>query len=104
MPSEYYMVEAKLLLGCAASDIPRAEEIRTVIKDIWDIRMAKLRTSMDIFIKSTGQFARLNHLTIMEINSARPLLPHALDQLDRLSEVRINFCLFKLVVFMSKMV
>lgn len=87
MPSEYYMVEAKVLLSCAASDIARAEEVRTIIKDIWDIRMAKLRTSMDTFIKSTGQYAKLNFLTIMEINSARPLLPYALDQLNRLNEV-----------------
>jgi len=32
MPSEHYMVEAHLLLGVAAEDIPHADEIRTILK------------------------------------------------------------------------
>nr|CAD7576401.1 unnamed protein product [Timema californicum] len=32
MPSEHYMVEARLLLGAAAEDVPRTDEIRTVLK------------------------------------------------------------------------
>ncbi|XP_026470032.1 probable DNA replication complex GINS protein PSF2 [Ctenocephalides felis] len=88
MPNPHYMVEAKLILNTAAEDIPRAEEIRTIIKDIWDIRMAKLRTSMDAFIREGGSYAKLDHLTAMEINSVRPLLPHALDQLFRLQMVQ----------------
>lgn len=89
MPNPHYMVEAKLILNTAAEDIPRAEEIRTIIKDIWDIRMAKLRTSMDAFIREGGSYAKLDHLTAMEINSVRPLLPHALDQLFRLQMVSL---------------
>lgn len=87
MPNEHYMVEAKLLLCVAAEDIPRSEEIRTAVKDIWDIRMAKLRTSMDALMKVGGSYGRLDHLTLMEINSAKPLLPHAMDQLYRLRKV-----------------
>lgn len=90
MPSEHYMVEAKLLLGVCSEDIPRSDEIRTIIKDIWDIRMSKLRTSMDALVKSGGNYGRLDHLTMMEINAAKPLLPLAMDQLYRLRKV----CLF----------
>lgn len=89
MPSEHYMIETKLLLGCAAEDIPRADEIRTIIKDIWDIRMSKLRTSMDTLIKLGGSHAALDNLTLMELNSIRPLLPHALDQLHQLKKVSV---------------
>lgn len=33
-------------------DIPRADEIRTLVKDIWDLRVAKLRSSsLDGFVK-----------------------------------------------------
>jgi hypothetical protein len=32
MPSEHYMVEGHLLLGAASEDIPRADEIRTILK------------------------------------------------------------------------
>ncbi|KAI4462235.1 dna replication complex gins protein psf2 [Holotrichia oblita] len=88
MPSEHYMIEAKLLLGCASDDIPRADEIRTVIKDIWDIRMSKIRSSVDVLVKGAGTYAAVDNLTLMEINSIRPLLPHALDQLYRMRKTR----------------
>ncbi|CAH2086011.1 unnamed protein product [Euphydryas editha] len=84
MPHEHYMVEAKLLLGAAAEDIPRASEVKTIIKDIWDIRMSKLRTSMDALMKSGGSYGRLDHLTMMEINSVKPLLPQAMDELHKI--------------------
>ncbi|CAH1957684.1 unnamed protein product [Acanthoscelides obtectus] len=84
MPSDHYMVEAKILLDCASDDIPRADEIRTIIKDIWDIRMSKIRTSVNKLIKNADSYAGLDNLTVMEINSIRPILPHALDQIYRI--------------------
>ncbi|XP_063531806.1 probable DNA replication complex GINS protein PSF2 [Cydia strobilella] len=84
MPNEHYMVEAKLILGTAPEDVPRAAEIKTIIKDIWDIRMSKLRTSMDALMKAGGSYGRLDHLTMMEINSVKPLLPEAMDELHRI--------------------
>lgn len=87
MPSEHYMIEAKLILGCAGEDIQRSEEIRTIIKDIWDVRMSKVRTSMDALVKEGASYAVLDNLTMMEINTSRPLLPHALDQLNRLKVI-----------------
>lgn len=84
MPSEHYMVEAQLILKCAAEDVAHSEEIRTAIKDIIDIRAAKLRTSMDDFMKGDGTYAKLDNLTIFEIHSVRPLLPYSLDLIDRL--------------------
>ncbi|XP_015519211.1 probable DNA replication complex GINS protein PSF2 isoform X1 [Neodiprion pinetum] len=84
MPSDHYMDETLMLLGVAPEDIPQAEEIRTIVKDLWDIRMSKLRTSVDAFMKSDSAFAKLDHLTPMEINCIRPSLPHALDQRDRI--------------------
>lgn len=91
MPSNFYMVEVKQLLGCASDDFPRADEIRTIIKDIWDIRMSKLRSSVDQLIRNQGAYAVVDNLTIMEINSVRPILPHALDQIHRMKSVRELF-------------
>ncbi|XP_076183282.1 DNA replication complex GINS protein PSF2-like protein isoform X2 [Ptiloglossa arizonensis] len=87
MPSNHFMDEAQLLLSVASDDISDADRIRTAVKDIWDIRMSKLRTSIDAFLKSEGLHAKLDHLTAMEINSVRPLLPHALDQMLRIQSV-----------------
>lgn len=94
MPSEHYIVEAKLLLGCASDDIPNADSIRTIIKDIWDIRMAKIRKSVDLLIKSSRSYAKIDHLTLMEINSMRPILPHAMDQIYRLKVFYISVTIY----------
>ncbi|XP_031849738.1 DNA replication complex GINS protein PSF2-like protein [Nomia melanderi] len=87
MPSNHYIDEAQLLLSHGSEDIPDSDRIRTAIKDIWDIRMSKLRTSISAFLKSEGLHAKLDHLTAMEINSVRPLLPHALDQMYRIQNM-----------------
>lgn len=71
--------------------------------------MSKLRTSIDAFLKSDGMHAKLDHLTAMEINSVRPLLPHALDQMMRIQTVSIisqknNFITrFILLLIMNKL-
>lgn len=90
MPNEHYMVEAKLLLGAASEDIPDSAEIKTKIKDIWDIRMSKLRTSMDALMKTGRGYGRLDHLTMMEINSVKPVLPAAMDKLLSIQLVNTN--------------
>ena len=40
-------------------DIPHADETRTLIKDIWDIRISKLRSSIDTFVKSDATHAKV---------------------------------------------
>jgi len=86
MPSGHYMEVAQLLYTHALSDIPHADEIRTLIKDIWDIRAAKLRNSIDMFMRSDETYARLNHLTVMEINTVRGILTKSLDRLHQLQK------------------
>lgn len=45
---------------CSASDnIPKADEIRTLVKDIWDTRIAKLRLSADSFIRQMEAHAKV---------------------------------------------
>lgn len=47
---------------CSAADnIPKADEIRTLVKDIWDTRMAKLRLSADSFISQQEAHAQVKH-------------------------------------------
>lgn len=81
LPSKHYMELAQLLLKFAINDIPRADDIRTLVKDIWDLRVAKLRSSIDQFVKSESTHAKLNHLTLMELNTVRPFLTTALDSM-----------------------
>ncbi|KAF7699378.1 DNA replication complex GINS protein PSF2 [Silurus meridionalis] len=87
IPSLHYMELTKLLLNHAADNIPRADEIRTLVKDIWDTRIAKLRLSADSFINQQEAHARLDNLTLMEINTTRTFL---LDSLNCMYKLRSN--------------
>ena len=51
---------------CSASDnIPKADEIRTLIKDIWDTRIAKLRLSTDSFISQQEAHAKVKRTWVL---------------------------------------
>uniref|UniRef100_A0A8C6SI58 DNA replication complex GINS protein PSF2 n=1 Tax=Neogobius melanostomus TaxID=47308 RepID=A0A8C6SI58_9GOBI len=64
-----------------------ADEIRTLVKDIWDTRIAKLRLSADSFINQQEAHAKLDNLTLMEINTIRSFL---LDSLNCMYKLRSN--------------
>ncbi|NXP12718.1 PSF2 protein, partial [Thinocorus orbignyianus] len=84
MPSPYYMELTKLLLNYASDNIPKADEIRTLVKDTWDTRMAKLRLSADSFVRQQEVHAKLDNLTLMEINTTGTFLTQALDHMYKL--------------------
>lgn len=48
----------------AADDIPHADEVRTLIKDIWDLRIAKLRKSIDIMVSQQEVYARVSTIVL----------------------------------------
>ena len=85
MPTPNIFVVSNLILDCAKEDIERADQVRMVLRDIWDIRQAKLRRSVDGFIQGGFLHSKLNHLQLIELNAVRPLLPHAFDQINRLN-------------------
>ena len=43
LPDPYLFVKAQLIMDVGNSDLTKADEVRTIIKDIWDIRQSKLR-------------------------------------------------------------
>jgi hypothetical protein len=43
----------------ASDNIPKADAIRTLIKDLWDTRMAKLRVSADSFVQQQEAHAKV---------------------------------------------
>lgn len=48
-----------LFVVSARDDIPHADEVQTLIKDIWEIRMAKLRKSINIMVQDKETHARV---------------------------------------------
>jgi GINS complex subunit 2 len=59
MPSDHYMEVAMAILNNASDDVQDADQVRTLIKDIWDIRVAKLRRSIDQMIRSQSVSAEV---------------------------------------------
>lgn len=86
MPSDHYMVETKLIIGETPEDVPRSEEIRTMIKDIFDIRMSKYRAFMDTYVRGESTQIKLDNLTAFEVHSCTPVFTHALDLIGRLKQ------------------
>lgn len=88
MPSENYMVISKLLFSSASDDVPHVDEIKTFIKDIYDIRMSKLRAAINSQVDSGNNnenpIISYTNLTMQEVNTVKPFLPYASDLVARL--------------------
>lgn len=51
----------KLYFSASASeDIQRADEVRALVKDIWDLRLAKLRKSIDVMVTQQETFGKVS--------------------------------------------
>uniref|UniRef100_A0A8C2MRP9 GINS complex subunit 2 n=1 Tax=Cricetulus griseus TaxID=10029 RepID=A0A8C2MRP9_CRIGR len=74
VPSPHYMEITKLLLNHASDNISKADTIRTLIKDLRDTRMAKLRVSADNFVWQQEA----------HINTSRAFLTQALKHMYKL--------------------
>lgn len=98
MPSEHYMVISKLMFGTASDDVPYVDEIKTLIKDIYDIRLSKLRAAVsnqvDQGANNEGSAAATvvsyTNLTIQEVNTVKPFLPYAADLVARLERAHLQ--------------
>lgn len=84
LPNPRLFVVSNLLLDVAAGDFNQVDDIKTIIKDIWDVRQSKLRKIVDSFVLSGSLRATLNHVQLIEINSVRPLLPETINHIHRL--------------------
>ncbi|VDP01685.1 unnamed protein product [Soboliphyme baturini] len=84
LPSPHFMEISQLLLNRCPTDILHADLVKTLIQDIMDTRAAKLRTSMDMFVRSENTHAQVNHLTQLEICRFRRFLILSLQQLRTL--------------------
>jgi GINS complex subunit 2 len=84
VPSESYVEISQLIVEHFAEEIPESNNIRLLIKDILDQRLAKLRTSVDAFMKRSDPMGKVDHITQIELCSLRNLLTCGMDQLEML--------------------
>lgn len=97
MPSEHYMVISKLIFSNASDDVPHLDEIKTLIKDIYDIRLSKLRAAVSNQVdqgvndgSATVAVVSYTNLTLQEINTVKPFLPYAADLVARLERAHLQ--------------
>ncbi|KAK4470662.1 hypothetical protein MN116_006195 [Schistosoma mekongi] len=85
-PHSQYIEISTLLLQHAPEDIPNPESIRNIIRDVWDIRVGKLLSSVNGFLSSGSSTARVSQLTNMELATLHNLLTNSMDQLSLLRQ------------------
>uniref|UniRef100_A0A914WYX9 DNA replication complex GINS protein PSF2 n=1 Tax=Plectus sambesii TaxID=2011161 RepID=A0A914WYX9_9BILA len=78
----HFMELAHLLLRECSDDVPDSDQLKTLVHDMWDSRVAKMRTSTVKFLQSGEQRAELNNLTQMEITYARTSLRAATNHVN----------------------
>ncbi|KAF8571732.1 hypothetical protein P879_02594 [Paragonimus westermani] len=80
-PHRKYAEIATFMLQYAPDDIEHPESIRTVVRDLLDIRVGKLVASVSGFMDSGALVAGVTKLTTMELATLSTLLLKTLDQL-----------------------
>lgn len=74
MPCQEYYEVTKILCEEAPDDIPHIDDIRSKVKDVYDLRINKLKSSMQALFESDQAHAKLNNLTPFELHLYGPFL------------------------------
>ena len=74
----HYIEVAKELLECAADDIPEVHRVRSLLKDIEDVRRGKVERGLRNFDQNTMS-VKLTNLSAMELNRIRTVAAGALE-------------------------
>ncbi|KAK4512075.1 uncharacterized protein ATC70_013318 [Mucor velutinosus] len=78
----HYMEISQMLLETASDDIPNAEQIRKLLKDLRETRQAKSRTGLAVL---DDKWLGMNNLSLMEINEIRPFFTRAFNEMGKLN-------------------
>ncbi|KAI8639478.1 DNA replication complex GINS protein PSF2 [Parasitella parasitica] len=78
----HYMELSQMLLETASDDIPNAEQIRKLLKDLRETRQAKSRAGLDVL---DDKWLGMNNLSLMEINEIRPFFTRAFNEMGKLN-------------------
>ncbi|ORZ08548.1 putative DNA replication complex GINS protein PSF2, partial [Lobosporangium transversale] len=83
----HYMEIAQLLLENACDDIPSADAVRTLIKDLRETRQSKARQGVAA-LGST--YLQMDNIGLMEINEIRPFFTRAFHEIQKLKPIGNN--------------
>ncbi|MEN2497708.1 MAG: DNA replication complex GINS protein PSF2 [Marteilia pararefringens] len=69
----------------AASDIPDLDETKTLLKDVFELRLLKLKRSISQVFLINASHAMINNVTSLELNIFRSFLDQSLDLHQRIN-------------------
>ncbi|CDH58526.1 dna replication complex gins protein psf2 [Lichtheimia corymbifera JMRC:FSU:9682] len=78
-----YMELSHMLLEVASTDIPNAEQVRRLLKDLRETRQAKTRLGIQSL---DDESLMMNNMSLMEINEIRPLFIRAFNEMRKLRQ------------------
>ncbi|KAL8771051.1 MAG: hypothetical protein Q9209_003470 [Squamulea sp. 1 TL-2023] len=80
----YHWLElSTLLLEAASDDIPSADHMRRLLRDLCEVRMAKLRAGVDVL--EGGREVKMNGVGAMEVSEGRAFIGGVVDGLRKLA-------------------
>ncbi|ORX42326.1 GINS complex, PSF2 component [Hesseltinella vesiculosa] len=77
----HYMEMAHMILESASDDIPNAEKIRKLLKDLRETRQSKARVGLEAL---DDRWLGMHNLSFMEINEIRPFFSKAFNEMRKL--------------------
>ncbi|CAO3611078.1 unnamed protein product [Cunninghamella echinulata] len=77
----HYMEMAHMILECASDDIPNAEQVRKLLKDLRETRQSKARLGLEAL---DDRWLGMHNLSFMEINEIRPFFSRAFNEMRKL--------------------
>ncbi|KAI8339703.1 hypothetical protein BC941DRAFT_421221 [Chlamydoabsidia padenii] len=77
----HYMEMAHMLLETASDDIPDAEQVRKLLKDLREVRQSKARVGLEAL---DDRWLGMHNMSFMEINEIRPFFSRAFDEMRKL--------------------
>jgi len=76
----YHWLElGEMLLDAATDDIPEADSIRRMMRDLREVRMAKLRAGVSVL--EGGREVKMNGVGGMEVSEGRAFIGGVVDEL-----------------------
>jgi GINS complex subunit 2 len=86
LPFHWFEV-SEILLEAASDDIPEADKVRQLLRDIREVRLAKIRKKVE-HLAGNGEGIRLDGVGAMETSESRGFLTGVVDGLRKLDASR----------------
>lgn len=76
-----------MLLDSASDDIPEPDRVRQLLRDVREVRLAKMRKEVD-HLSGNGEGTRLDGVGAMEISESRGFITGVMDGLRKIDASR----------------